>query len=103
MLQLLRDNTVPASAVSPNHSQDDSGDLLDAYSTAVVSAVDRVAPSVAHLEVRLGAAGRRSRGRRSAEAEPTGAGSGFVFTPDGFLLTNSHVVEGASRIRATFA
>ena len=104
MLQLLRDNTVPASAVSPDHSQDDSGDLLDAYSTAVVSAVDRVAPSVAHLEVRLGGSGRRSRGgRRSTEAEPTGAGSGFVFTPDGFLLTNSHVVEGASRIRATFA
>ncbi len=103
MLQLLRDNTVPASTVSPDQSQDNSGDLLDAYSTAVVSAVDRVAPSVAHLEIGLGASARRSRGRRAADAERTGAGSGFVFTPDGFLLTNSHVVEGASSIRATFA
>jgi S1-C subfamily serine protease len=66
--------------------------------------VDRVAPSVAHLEVRLEASPtRRSRGRRAADSERTGAGSGFVFTPDGFLLTNSHVVEGATRIRATFA
>jgi S1-C subfamily serine protease len=103
MLQLLRDNTVPSPAVSTGSPPDDSAELLDSYSRAVVSAVDRVAPAVAHLEVSLSPPSRRSRGRRSADAERTGAGSGFVFTPDGFLLTNSHVVEGAARIRATFA
>jgi S1-C subfamily serine protease len=78
-------------------------DLLDAYSATVVSAVERVGPSVAHLEV-WGQAGTRARGPRGRGADaPAGSGSGFVFTPDGFMLTNSHVVEGATRIRATFA
>jgi S1-C subfamily serine protease len=78
-------------------------DLLDAYSATVVSAVERVGPAVAHLEV-WGQAGARTRGPRGRGADaPAGSGSGFVFTPDGFMLTNSHVVEGATRIRATFA
>jgi S1-C subfamily serine protease len=103
MLKLLKDNALANPAVAATVApSDDSAELLDAYSLAVVGAVDRVAPSVAHLEIALS---RRARGRRSGggDAEQTGAGSGFVFTPDGFLLTNSHVVEGAARIRATFA
>ncbi|HEX6807369.1 MAG TPA: trypsin-like peptidase domain-containing protein [Gemmatimonadaceae bacterium] len=74
--------------------------LLDAYSAAVVGAVERVGPSVVHLAVR-GAAGAERGRRRGRPSE--GSGSGFVFTPDGFVLTNSHVVHGAESIRCTMA
>jgi len=67
-------------------------EALDAYSRAVVGAVDAVAPSVVHLEV------EHHRGGRAPC--PRGGGSGFAFTPDGFLLTNCHVVQGASRVEA---
>jgi S1-C subfamily serine protease len=67
--------------------------LHDAYSRAVVRAVEAVAPSVINVEVR-----RPSRGGRGARMRSQGSGSGFVFTPDGFALTNSHVVEGAAEI-----
>jgi len=73
------------------------GVLLDAYSTAVIAAADKVSPSVVNIEIRR----RRDERGRAAPARPDergGSGSGFIFTPDGFILTNSHVVNGASRI-----
>jgi S1-C subfamily serine protease len=74
------DDSVPAS----------DGMLLDAYSEAVMTAVERVAPSVVRI------AASRSRGRDAS-------GSGFVFTPDGFVMTNSHVVQGARSLEVTLA
>jgi S1-C subfamily serine protease len=90
---------IPAAA--PNAIPSDS-QLLDAYSSAVVGAVERVGPSVVHLEVKQSSSGR-SRGRGERRGERGGTGSGFIFTPDGFALTNSHVVSGASAIHVTLS
>ncbi len=73
--------------------------LLDAYSSAVAGAVDRIRPSVAHIEVHQNAGRTRSGEHR----ERQGGGSGFVFTPDGLILTNSHVVHEAARIAVTLS
>src|SRR5438552_10740765 len=64
--------------------------LLDEYSRSVVSAVARVAPAVVNIEIE-----QRVKNRARDVA---GSGSGFVITPDGFILTNSHVVHHATRI-----
>ncbi len=69
-------------------------ELLDAYSRAVIHAVERVAPAVVTIDVRKSGTARRS----PAQA---GTGSGFVFATDGLVLTNSHVVDDASGIDVT--
>jgi S1-C subfamily serine protease len=106
-LQLLADGaSADARPFAPRVEQFTDAELLDAYSATVVGAVERVGPSVAHLEVWGSGAGRPRRQRARGgddQPAPAGSGSGFVFTPDGFMLTNSHVVEQATRIRATFA
>jgi len=67
----------------------EADEALDPYSSRVIQAYERVAPAVLHVLA------LRSDGR------PRGQGSGVVFTPDGYALTNSHVVSGAARLRAS--
>ena len=76
-------------------------DLLDAYSRAVVGVAGSVSPSVVKIEVR--GAPRAERARRGGPEPDQGVGSGFVFTPDGYVITNSHVVHGARGIRITLS
>jgi S1-C subfamily serine protease len=71
--------------------------LLDAYSRAVMHAVEAVAPSVVSIEVE----GPRPAQGRGRPRDGVGSGSGFVFANDGLVLTNSHVVDGASRVTVT--
>jgi S1-C subfamily serine protease len=80
----------PPEAVGP-----DDAELLDAYSRAVVDVVERVGPTVVSI-----AAGSQSAG--GPPGAPA-AGSGFIITPDGYVLTNSHVVHQASRLEATLS
>jgi S1-C subfamily serine protease len=63
--------------------------LLDAYSNAVISAVEMAGPAVVHVQVE----GTRARGQPQR-----GSGSGVLISPDGLLLTNQHVIAGADRI-----
>ena len=77
--------------------------LLDGYSRTVTAVAAAVSPSVVRIDVQGGEQkGQQRPGRRPrAPNESVGSGSGFVFTPDGFVLTNSHVVSGAKRITVT--
>ena len=78
----------------------DDRELLDAYSRTVMSVAEQVSASVVKIEVQGAPKETQARGpRRPPAAEQgMGSGSGFVVTPDGYVLTNSHVVSGAKRI-----
>src|SRR5437763_8954184 len=89
---LFNETNSGASQPVRGETQPDDSELLDAYSRTVVSAVARVTPTVVNIDVKQHVSARRG------ERELNGNGSGFVITPDGFILTNSHVVHDASAI-----
>lgn len=82
---------------APSSREPTEGEALDAYSRVVVDVAERVSPSVVKLEIERAPAQGGQKRRRSAEDAP-GSGSGFAFTPDGYILTNSHVVTGGNKI-----
>lgn len=76
--------------------------LLDAYSQAVINVVEKVSPAVVNIDVQRQLKGLR-RNNQTFSQEVRGNGSGFIFTPDGYILTNSHVVHDASKIEVTLS
>jgi S1-C subfamily serine protease len=75
----------------------EDGELLDSYSRTVTDVVEKVGPSVVNIRA------RRVSSERGNGPESGGTGSGFLIAPDGYILTNSHVVHGAGRIEVTVA
>ena len=103
-LKLIAGGSPTGAAAGASPSAPDDAVLLDAYSAAVTAAVERVSPAVVNIEAGRDAAPadqREERRRRSRGRPSGGSGSGFVFTPDGLALTNSHVVHAAPRLRVT--
>jgi S1-C subfamily serine protease len=93
-LELLLDDETVGKDIRPVEAASHPNDsvLLDDYSRTVVAAVDRVAPAVVNIDIK-----QQLDGRRGAR-EIGGSGSGFIIAPDGFILTNSHVVHQATAI-----
>jgi S1-C subfamily serine protease len=84
-------------AQAPVQPLSDDDELLDSYSRTVARVVEKVGPSVVNIRV------HHANRERQHGPESGGTGSGFVIAPDGFILTNSHVVHGAGRLEVTLA
>ncbi|MGH8717102.1 MAG: S1C family serine protease, partial [Burkholderiales bacterium] len=98
ILQLILNEGSPSEGNHAHEFSHTDGELLDAYSQAVVDAVDKVGPSVVKIDVKKTAA--RS-GKNTAREGAQGSGSGVIFTHDGFILTNSHVATHARELEVT--
>src|SRR5919109_3127521 len=100
--QVSGDGAKTEATLSPKAAPASDADLLDPYSRAVISAAEKVSPSVVNIDVHQRLKGRRTGDPRLPQ-EARGNGSGFIFTPDGFILTNSHVVHHASKIEVNLS
>jgi len=100
-IHLIENENNPIEQTRPASAFNRDGELLDAYSRAVVGAAEKVSPAVVNIEITRPAPRHRTRGAGPPEVH--GSGSGFIFTPDGFVLTNSHVVSKASAIDVTLS
>jgi len=97
-IQLLSNHGIESEKMRlPLETAASEDDLLDAYSRAVIGASEKVSPSVVNIEVQQRLRGHRTLPPRFPQ-QLHGNGSGFIFTSDGFILTNSHVVHHAERI-----
>jgi S1-C subfamily serine protease len=86
-----------AATQSPTSSRESDDQLLDAYSAAVTRAAEKIGPAVVNIEIQKSSTNQPNPRFRSPN-QLRGSGSGFIFTPDGFILTNSHVVHDAAKI-----
>jgi S1-C subfamily serine protease len=87
-LHVLDDGAAPTEPASATAAPTSDAVLLDAYSDAVTEVVDRVGPAVVKLDIRK-------------DGRPSGSGSGVILSPDGLVLTNSHVAQGTARVGIT--
>src|SRR5258708_27963989 len=87
---------------NPREGPDDDAETLDAYSRVVTSAVERVAASVIKIDVQFPVQANPNS-RRGPRPERSGSGSGFMSARDGFALTNSPVIRGASKSEVSLA
>jgi S1-C subfamily serine protease len=85
-------NASTGAPLQPNDSE-----LLDAYSRAVTHVAETVSPSVVKIDVQQRPSARQQRSRQP-QLPRGGSGSGFIFTPDGLILTNSHVVHNSAKL-----
>jgi len=101
IIQPIANIETDANGTSPYGAGTNDGELLDAYSKAVVGVVEKVSPSVVNVYVKKKMPRQPAYWRGPEEVQ--GGGSGFIFTPDGFILTNSHVVHDSSHVEVTLS